>query len=51
MAQGAQKIVFRPLNLARCIIWSGFALLLLVLPLFFNKGFALTLMCQIGTSA
>ncbi len=49
MAQGAQKIVFRPLNLARCIIWSGFALLLLVLPLFFNKGFALTLMCQIGT--
>ena len=41
---------FKPVNLARWIIWSGFALLLLMLPLFFNQGFALTLMCQIGTT-
>ena len=43
-------VTFKPVNLARWIIWSGFALLLLVLPLFFNQGFALTLMCQIGTT-
>jgi branched-chain amino acid transport system permease protein len=42
-------VKFKPVNLARWIIWSGFALLLLALPLFFNQGFALTLMCQIGT--
>ena len=41
---------FKPVNLARWIIWSGFALLLLALPLYFNQGFALTLMCQIGTT-
>ena len=39
----------RPLNRTRWIVWGGFALALLVLPLFFNQGFALTLMCQIGT--
>ena len=38
-----------PLNRTRWIVWGGFALALLVLPLFFNQGFALTLMCQIGT--
>ena len=43
------SISFKPVNLARWLIWSGFALLLLVAPLFFNQGFALTLMCQIGT--
>ena len=43
------SVSFKPVNLARWIIWSSFALLLLVLPLFFNQGFALTLMCQIGT--
>ena len=42
-------ISFKPINVARWIIWGSFALVLLVLPLMFNKGFALTLMCQIGT--
>ena len=42
-------VAFKPVNLARWIIWSGFALLLLVLPQLFDKGFSLTLMCQIGT--
>ena len=42
-------VSFKPVNLARWVIWSGFALLLAVLPLMFDKGFALTLMCQIGT--
>ena len=36
-------------NRARWLIWGGFALVLLLLPLFFNQGFALTLLCQIGT--
>ena len=39
----------KSINLARWLIWGGYALVLLLLPLFFNKGFALTLMCQIGT--
>ncbi len=39
----------KPFNLARWLIWGGYALVLLLLPLVFNKGFALTLMCQIGT--
>ena len=42
-------VAFKPVNLARWIIWSAFALLLAVLPLMFDQGFALTLMCQIGT--
>ena len=39
----------KSINLARWLIWGGYAVVLLLLPLFFNKGFALTLMCQIGT--
>jgi len=34
---------------ARFLLWSGFAVLLAVLPLLFRQGFALTLLCQIGT--
>ena len=41
---------FAPLNPARWLIWGGFALLLVALPLLFHQGFALTLMCQIGTT-
>ncbi len=39
----------RPFNLARWLIWGGFALTLAVLPLIFKQGFALTLMCQVGS--
>ena len=35
---------------SRWVAWSGFALVLVVLPLLFHQGFALTLMCQIGTT-
>ena len=41
--------VARPFNLARWLIWGGFALTLAVLPLIFKQGFALTLMCQVGS--
>lgn len=39
---------YRPLNLARWIIWGTTALLMLVLPLVFKGGFAVTLMSQMG---
>ena len=42
-------IAFKPVNLARWVIWSAFALVLLIAPHIFTAGFALTLMCQIGT--
>jgi branched-chain amino acid transport system permease protein len=42
-------MTFRPLNLGRWLLWSGFALLLLVAPLIFTKGAALSILCQIGT--
>ena len=39
---------FRPLNFGRWVVWGFTALLFLVLPAFFSKGFALTLMSQMG---
>ncbi|KAI3594567.1 ABC transporter, permease protein 2 [Cupriavidus sp. U2] len=39
---------YRPLNLARWIIWTTTALLMLVAPLAFTGGFAVTLMSQMG---
>jgi branched-chain amino acid transport system permease protein len=43
------RITFAPLKLSRYLLWSGFALLLLVAPLVFSKGAALSILCQIGT--
>ncbi|WP_423193370.1 branched-chain amino acid ABC transporter permease [Cupriavidus sp. H18C2] len=39
---------YRPLNLARWVIWTATALLMLVMPLIFTGGFAVTLMSQMG---
>ena len=39
---------FHPLNIGRWVVWGFTALLFLVLPAFFSKGFALTLMSQMG---
>jgi branched-chain amino acid transport system permease protein len=39
---------YTPLNLARWIIWSFTALLMIVLPLVFKSGFAITLISQMG---
>ncbi|WP_343656385.1 branched-chain amino acid ABC transporter permease [Cupriavidus sp.] len=39
---------YRPLNLARWVIWTTTALLMLVMPLAFTGGFAVTLMSQMG---
>lgn len=54
MQQSSQPVVtgrtlrYRPLNLARWIIWTTTALLMLVMPLAFSGGFAITLMSQMG---
>lgn len=54
MQQGSQQVVtgrtmrYRPLNLARWLIWSATALIMLVMPLIFTGGFAVTLMSQMG---
>ncbi|HKO68766.1 MAG TPA: branched-chain amino acid ABC transporter permease [Burkholderiaceae bacterium] len=42
------SLTFRPLNFGRWVVWGITALLFLVLPAFFSKGFALTLMSQMG---
>jgi len=39
---------YQPLNLGRWIIWGFTALLMIVLPLVFKSGFAITLISQMG---
>jgi branched-chain amino acid transport system permease protein len=39
---------YQPVNLVRWILWSLTALVMIVLPLIFTKGFAITLMSQMG---
>jgi branched-chain amino acid transport system permease protein len=41
-----QSLSFAPANLGRGAIWTLFAAFLIVMPLIFTKGFALTLMSQ-----
>jgi len=36
------------LNLGRGLVWGGFALILLIAPMIFNKGASLSLLCQMG---
>jgi branched-chain amino acid transport system permease protein len=43
-----QSLSFAPANIGRGITWGVFAAILVVLPLFFTKGFALTLLSQMG---
>ncbi|TFV88381.1 branched-chain amino acid ABC transporter permease, partial [Oxalobacteraceae bacterium OM1] len=40
---------YKPLNLARWIIWTLFAIALIVAPLIFNKGASLSILSTIGT--
>ena len=42
------EIRFQPWNVGRWILWGGTALLFALLPLVFTRGFALTLMSQMG---
>ncbi|NSX04753.1 branched-chain amino acid ABC transporter permease [Cupriavidus gilardii] len=47
-AMNGRTMRYRPLNLGRWLIWGATALLMLVLPLIFTGGFAITLMSQMG---
>ena len=42
---------FKPLNGVRIVVWSAFALVLLVLPVVARSNFALTLLCLTGIAA
>lgn len=39
---------FKPYNVGRWVVWGGFALLLVVVPLLWTTGFAQTMLSQIG---
>ena len=43
------RLSYTPLNLGRYLVWGGFALLLLLAPMLFSRGAALSILCQIGT--
>jgi branched-chain amino acid transport system permease protein len=47
---GTSNLRYRPLNLARWLIWGLTALIMAVMPLLFTQGFALTLMSQMGVA-
>ena len=42
---------FKPLNGVRIVVWSAFALVLLVMPIVARSNFALTLLCLTGIAA
>ncbi|CAN7317511.1 branched-chain amino acid ABC transporter permease [Pseudoduganella sp. LjRoot289] len=43
------ELRYTPVNLGRWMIWSGYAVILLIAPLVFSKGGGLTLLSQMGT--
>ena len=43
------RISYTPLNLGRILVWGGFALILVLAPMVFSKGAALSILSQIGT--
>jgi branched-chain amino acid transport system permease protein len=45
------SLSFKPLNIGRWFIWTSFAIILLVAPLYYKSSFALTLLCLIGINA
>lgn len=47
-SNNTQSYGFKPLNLGRIVIWTLFALALIVAPLLFKSSLALTMLSQIG---
>ena len=45
----SSTMTYQPLNLGRWIVWTLLAALLIIAPLIFHKGAALSLLSQIGT--
>jgi branched-chain amino acid transport system permease protein len=48
MMSNAQYFQFKPFNVGRLIVWSGFALVLILAPLVFKSSLALTVLSQMG---
>ena len=46
--RGKTHYEFKPINVARWLIWSLFALVLAAAPLLFNSGLAITVLSQMG---
>ena len=46
-----KPLYFKPLNGVRIVVWSAFALVLLVMPIVARSNFALTLLCLTGIAA
>ncbi|CAJ0738379.1 hypothetical protein R16034_01081 [Ralstonia edaphis] len=44
----ARTMKFKPINLARWLLWGTTALVMIVLPLIWPQGFAITLLSQMG---
>ena len=44
----ARTMKFKPVNLARWMLWGTTALVMIVLPLIWPQGFAITLLSQMG---
>jgi branched-chain amino acid transport system permease protein len=51
MSSSLKSLQFKPLNGVRIVVWSAFALVLLLLPLGAQSSFALTLVCLTGIAA
>jgi branched-chain amino acid transport system permease protein len=51
MNSALKSLHFKPLNGVRIVVWSAFALILLLLPLGAQSSFALTLVCLTGIAA
>jgi branched-chain amino acid transport system permease protein len=45
---GGGRIHFRPWNVGRWVVWGVFALLLIVAPMLFTSGLAMTMLSQMG---
>jgi branched-chain amino acid transport system permease protein len=44
-----KTLTFAPMNLGRHLVWGGYALALILAPLLFSKGGALSILSQMGT--
>jgi branched-chain amino acid transport system permease protein len=44
----AGRYAFKPYNVGRWVIWSGYALILLIAPLLFTSSLSLTMLSQMG---
>jgi branched-chain amino acid transport system permease protein len=49
MTVRSQAMTYKPINLARWIIWGSYAVILVIAPLIFNKGASISLLSQMGT--